>query len=472
MEAVQEPRHIDGGAEVVASTGEEEGSFDEYSSSGEEANSSGDCDVDAGDDDSGSGSGDDDDSGSGGDSVRGSGSGSGGDSGDDDSGSGGDEIGFGSEGGEEVEQELAMDQNGRIVAGVGGMSFAFRSFAHIFAEADLPRLREDCVAACAVEHAKTKEYSEGNTFWVSAVSEPATSLEQVALNIFRFHTAGATFDPTRSGAEWWTLAMDAEISQVGFHWDKDYSLERDGINASPHLATVTYLSDAGAPTFMTSKTCGPYLAADISGVAGSALLSRPQVGKHISFDGRFLHAAPDELNLWKETQHLEKCMGAAGAAPRRLSFLVNIWLNWVPRDTQECPTAISSRLSPPTLPISLDLQHEMTDLPTVTTVAATAPTTEGDQGQGDLRWKFQVGRQRAVITLTIPLETVKAAGAAAGASVLLHSSGMALQPGRQGEGVNACGGNECTPLVRVMASTKPLRKRKRKEGGGGAATIE
>ena len=38
--------------------------------------------------------------------------------------------------------------------------------------------------------------------------------------------------------------------QVSWHWDKDYSLEQQGVSISPHLATVTYLSDLGAPTLM------------------------------------------------------------------------------------------------------------------------------------------------------------------------------------------------------------------------------
>ena len=92
--------------------------------------------------------------------------------------------------------------------------------------------------------------------------------------------------------------MDAESSQVAWHWDKDYSLEHGGINISPHLATVTYLSDVGAPTLMVDKTCSTDYSANISGEANVALLSRPQYGKHVVFDGRYLHAAPSELSLW------------------------------------------------------------------------------------------------------------------------------------------------------------------------------
>jgi hypothetical protein len=223
-----------------------------------------------------------------------------------------------------AEAELGVDQNGRVVAGLGTMSFAFRSFSHIFSgdRRQVAALKQDCAAACAVKSVKSSEYSEGTTFWVGADADPESlaSIERVALDIFRYHTAGAaSIDPARSGAEWWTLAMDSSGSQVrseelsptprlkmgwgvdvcfpgrlstcqvvtalrrafrGFwvaaivsrsirkwvvwavvpctrfdeqvswHWDKDYSLEQQGVSISPHLATVTYLSDLGAPTLM------------------------------------------------------------------------------------------------------------------------------------------------------------------------------------------------------------------------------
>ena len=38
---------------------------------------------------------------------------------------------------------------------------------------------------------------------------------------------------------------------AGFHWDRDYGLEEsEGLCLYPHLATVTYLSDVGAPTIV------------------------------------------------------------------------------------------------------------------------------------------------------------------------------------------------------------------------------
>ena len=249
--------------------------------------------------------------------------------------SGEDDEGCGSaEESESEAPELAVDQHGRVVARVPSTCFRFRSFSEVFSEATAPSLREDCCAAARSVrdvHANS-EYSEGQTFWIGADETPRCSLEQVALDIFRLHTGvqGCTFDPERSGAEWWCLAMDAESSQVAWHWDKDYSLEQSGINISPHLGTVTYLSNVGAPTVMMDKTCSTDYSADISGDATQAFLSRPAFGKHVVFDGRFLHAAPSELSLWPVDAPSASTTPTPTAAKldQRVSFLVNIWLNW------------------------------------------------------------------------------------------------------------------------------------------------
>ena len=238
--------------------------------------------------------------------------------------------------------ELAVDQHGRVVAQIPRACFRFRSFSGVFSEETAPSLQADCCAAArSVRDVRAEsEYSEGQTFWIGAGDTPRCSLERLALDIFQLHTGvkDCAFDAARSGAEWWCLAMDAESSQVAWHWDKDYSLEHSGINISPHLATVTYLSNTGAPTVMMDKPCLTDYSADISGDAHVAFLSRPPFGKHVVFDGRFLHAAPSELSLWDGSEsrvQTSVCAGESGAAAsaegqpgQRVSFLVNIWLNW------------------------------------------------------------------------------------------------------------------------------------------------
>ena len=46
-------------------------------------------------------------------------------------------------------------------------------------------------------------------------------LEQVARSIFAKHAAAlGHYDPRRSGAEYWSLCIDADDDDVGLHWDK------------------------------------------------------------------------------------------------------------------------------------------------------------------------------------------------------------------------------------------------------------
>ena len=48
------------------------------------------------------------------------------------------------------------------------------------------------------------------------------------------------------------LRSRAARLSIGMHWDKDEDLvDQQGINIHPHLSTVTYLSDAGAPTLVS-----------------------------------------------------------------------------------------------------------------------------------------------------------------------------------------------------------------------------
>ena len=59
-------------------------------------------------------------------------------------------------------------------------------------------------------------------------------------------------------------------------------------------------NDKRVPLYLSADGQGPMACEDVDGVsgeAGVAWISRPQLGKHICFDGRYLHAAPADLAL-------------------------------------------------------------------------------------------------------------------------------------------------------------------------------
>ncbi|TFJ83365.1 hypothetical protein NSK_005335 [Nannochloropsis salina CCMP1776] len=214
------------------------------------------------------------------------------------------------------ELELLVDGDGRLVFDGGHVDFSFRSFPAAFpcfctdatSSSVLSTLLHDCrLASTARAQAKAGgDYSEGETFFITADTEPKVQLEALALSIFRAHTTQAAYAEGQSGAEWWVQVLEEE-DDIGLHFDKDYALEAHGLNIYPHLATVTYLSSLGGPTLVLPLSGPLHVGEDLSGALSGAWLSLPAVGKHTVFDGRLLHAAPAELRgLWADGDGLEE----------------------------------------------------------------------------------------------------------------------------------------------------------------------
>ena len=206
----------------------------------------------------------------------------------------------------------------------------------------------DCEACCfkarllqKLEAGAEGEYSQGETFWLAADSEPRCMLEQVARSIFAKHAAAlGSYDPRRSGAEYWSLCIDADDDDVGLHWDKDFALEaEEGTNLTPAVATVTYLTGQGAPTIMLSRPPPSRLGEplDDGALISRGYLSHPAPGKHIAFDGRWLHGAPMDL---------ARGGVRTGKRRKRVSLLVNVWLDHRPALAVPLPAELVIRLSP------------------------------------------------------------------------------------------------------------------------------
>lgn len=181
------------------------------------------------------------------------------------------------------------------------------------------------------------------SFWIQHGQRPRCALEALACNIYLHHTRNLpplTSDEDQSlhGIEWWVqirrgdggqtirqhrrsprvLARDPE--DVNLHWDKDEELiDEGGPIIHPIISTVTYLTSQGAPTLIIP----------ISSRNGSSsdhvFLSYPFRGKHISFDGRWLHSAPRFLAREAPPDYL------------RVTLLVNIWKGYKPISIDPLP---------------------------------------------------------------------------------------------------------------------------------------
>ena len=209
-----------------------------------------------------------------------------------------------------------------------GLDFSFRSYPESFgsyAGISSPEawdvITEDCMK-CVVLKCPS--------FWLAAGSEPRCALEELARKVFELHVAGidGTWDATKSGAEWWVQVRhegDSKNEAVAFHWDKDEALlDNIGVNVHPAISTVTYLTTSGAPTLVLDCVLGDDI---LDCTLQKGYLSFPKRGKHIAFDGRLLHGAPREL---AKPRHVEK-------GYTRVSFLVNIWLNYRPLAIEPLP---------------------------------------------------------------------------------------------------------------------------------------
>ena len=195
------------------------------------------------------------------------------------------------------------------------------------------------------------------------------------------------FDPERSGAEWWTLVLDTpsngtsercdksdddneEDDEVGMHFDADYGLEEQLPNymLHPRVGTITYLSETGVPTLILDKRSPPPSDTEkqsLGGNVGKAWLSHPSFGKHVAFDGRLLHGAPSEY--FPAVANKERILQSGDAnepktkkikvgenvhrkngnalSGKRITFLVNIWLNHCPIDAEVLEDDVVDKLT-------------------------------------------------------------------------------------------------------------------------------
>jgi hypothetical protein len=253
---------------------------------------------------------------------------------------------------EEIEINFRLDEEGRTTTNssftaqdIHIHSYEPRSSSANFPEAALDDMLLDCEIADSGLMPRT--------FWIGVHDKPQFALEQMALDVFHHHVKGTALDDssTVAGAEWWVqirpspehtgrYAMQGMTEETGitFHWDKDEDLRilcGGNTYIHPHLSTVTYLTDLGSPTLVTDtrihSLSGEWI---LPNNTPTSWISWPRRGKHFSFDGRYLHAAPMELmppGLWEQQlQHSNPDSKASVRRHRRVTFLVNVWLHYKP----------------------------------------------------------------------------------------------------------------------------------------------
>ncbi|RHY04396.1 hypothetical protein DYB36_005857 [Aphanomyces astaci] len=245
-----------------------------------------------------------------------------------------------------------------------GTAFKFKSYVNLFGGISSEHrelLIQDCKSCFSCREVEDGDnYSLGSTFFIKANEASVCGMEVLAKKIFDLHTQGMTYDPATSGAEWWTQHIDHR-DNIGFHWDRDYGKEEDDqVHVHPFLGSVTYLCVNAGPTVILDKRGTFEYGADISGPLRQCIVSRPTPGKHITFDGELLHGAPSDLAFPHVNEDDDTSV--------RVTFLVNIWLNHVPIQSQRLEPTVASTLK-------LEAKH-VESLALITTDAEPTPDVE------------------------------------------------------------------------------------------------
>jgi len=214
---------------------------------------------------------------------------------------------------------VTIDGQGRIEGSVGASDTSLAVWDNFVS------IRRSELPAMRTEVQRSAWPLAAQSFWLPADATPTSPLEDLASRIFEFHTAGAKINRAASGAEWWSNVSRSEMirshGDINMHFDKDEKAFAEyGLVVSPLLATVTYLSDAGASTIVAPHTVLCAATFEYKREAGepAAMIVPPKVGRHLRFDGRWLHGAPASY------------MPPAAAPYERVTFCVNIWIGHKP----------------------------------------------------------------------------------------------------------------------------------------------
>ena len=256
-----------------------------------------------------------------------------------------------------------------------------------FNQQHLHSFREDCATVFTARTRNDQQsYSAGITYFLPCELQPRCALEALVSSIFEAHTSHlekSSFVRELSGAEWWTLVMDEteeehekgtnaskeqldtktdadaaesedgdDDDEVGMHFDADYGLEGQapGLLLHPRVATVTYLSDFGAPTVVLHhRSPPPQQISELTGAVECGWISHPSIGKHMAFDGRLLHGAPSVFFPPKSSTRTDDdgSKKKAKVDQRRITLLVNVWLNHCPLDAEPIEEETISQLKTP-----------------------------------------------------------------------------------------------------------------------------
>ena len=193
-----------------------------------------------------------------------------------------------------------------------------------------------------------------------------------------------------------------------------------------------------------------YISEDFSGDVNVAYISRPLIGKHMAFNGGFLHAAPFELKelfdekvniKGEEGNHIKvrekkrvrsdegdvciddrkkkKIKGGEknNFSNKRITLLVNIWLNHIPSDAVILPNKLLKQVSK----LKISINNLLVESKAVEVLIGNKK--KGGISKMDVKdWKFGEDNVHSV-SMLIPTEHLSAKGDVSDVFKLLYTPG-------------------------------------------------
>lgn len=142
----------------------------------------------------------------------------------------------------------------------------------------------------------------------------------------------------------------------------------------------------------------------------AAVVSLPEVGKHLVFDGQLLHGAVP----------MESCHAGDKEDPR-VTFMVNIWLEYQPMGCQEFPDELLKYLRVQPVPCDFQGTGELTVMEDV---------ADGEKHQ--LQAAFGRDKKDHMLRLALPMSVLQKGPGGEGTSTIVRfSDGATLGPNKK-----------------------------------------
>ena len=189
------------------------------------------------------------------------------------------------------------------------MDALVRTYHEVFSPELLEQLLKEAPLLDTVGKSRLLKNSKRQTFWLpvgAGAPKPRFAIEHAVNLLFELlheNTYEEQSDlemrkrrQTIVGGKYW-VQHRSSMEDVGFHYDKDEGMASDQmIMRFPQFATVTYLSNEGAPTVIFNQTVTQNGNVEVPRVPTNTFLVYPEKNKHMINRGDLNHGAIQSLS--------------------------------------------------------------------------------------------------------------------------------------------------------------------------------